>query len=298
MNFRVIYFLIDEAINSIKQNSVMSFLSFLTVTISLSVLAMFLIVFMNLNSMIKSIGDDLNISVYLNRNISEDRVSQVRDQIKFIRGVKSISIIPRDAAWADLKNKLQYQRDIVELIPGNPLPDLIIVKLKSIENTNSVLKELSFIKDIDDIRYGKSVVNKFRSGVKLFNFVGGVIVLLLLSATFIIVASTINITIIAKEKEIKIMKLVGATNSFIKSVFVLEAMVLGLVGSILAVVLINAGYFIINSKMQQVYHFAYVFTKHMNIISLNMFVIVIGLVICLSASFFSVNSLLKSIIKK
>ncbi len=298
MNFRILSFLLEEAISSIKQNSVMAFLSFITVTLSLSVLAMFLIVFMNLNSMIKTVGDDLNISVYLNRNISEDRLFQVSDQLKMIKGVKSLSIVTREIAWEDLKQKLQYQKEIVELIPGNPLPDLIVVKLKSFKDTEEVLKEIKLIKDIEEVRYGKTIVNKFRSVVKLFDYVGGIIVLLLLFATFIIISSTINITIIAKEKEIKIMKLVGATNSFVKSVFVLEALILGSVGSLLAVVLINLIFFIVNSKMQQVFHFAYVFTKHLNFVSLNMFIITIGLAISISASFFSVQGLLKSILRK
>ena len=298
MNFRILSFLLEEAISSIKQNSVMAFLSFITVTLSLSVLAMFLIVFMNLNSMIKTVGDDLNISVYLNRNISEERLYQVSDQLKMIKGVKSLSIVTREIAWEDLKQKLQYQKEIVELIPGNPLPDLIEVKLKSFKDTEDVLKEIKLIKDIEEVRYGKTIVNKFRSIVKLFDYVGGIIVLLLLFATFIIISSTINITIIAKEKEIKIMKLVGATNSFVKSVFVLEALILGSVGSLLAVILINAIYFVVNSKMQQVFHFAYVFTKHMNFVSLNMFIITIGLAISISASFFSVQGLLKSILRK
>ncbi len=298
MNFRILSFLLEEAISSIKQNSVMAFLSFITVTLSLSVLAMFLIVFMNLNSMIKTVGDDLNISVYLNRNISEDRLFQVSDQLKMIKGVKSLSIVTREIAWEDLKQKLQYQKEIVELIPGNPLPDLIVVKLKSFKDTEEVLKEIKLIKDIEEVRYGKTIVNKFRSVVKLFDYVGGIIVLLLLFATFIIISSTINITIIAKEKEIKIMKLVGATNSFVKSVFVLEALILGSVGSLLAVVLINLIFFLVNSKMQQVFHFAYVFTKHLNFVSLNMFIITIGLAISISASFFSVQGLLKSILRK
>ena len=298
MNFRIFSFLFEEAVSSIKQNSVMAFLSFITVTLSLSVLAMFLILFMNLNSMIKTVGDDLNISVYLNRNISEDRLFQVRDQLKMINGVKSLSIITRETAWEDLKQKLQYQKEIVELIPGNPLPDLIVIKLRSFKETEAVLKEISFVKDIEEVRYGKTIVNKFRSVVKLFDYVGGIIVLLLLFATFIIISSTINITIIAKEKEIKIMKLVGATNSFVKSVFVLEAIILGSLGSFLAVVLINLIFFIVNSKMQQVFYFAYVFTKHLSFFSLNMFIITIGLAISISASFFSVQGLLKSILRK
>ncbi len=298
MNFRVIIFLFEEAMNSIKQNAVMAFLSFITVTLSLSVLAMFLIVFMNLNSMIKTIADDLNISVYLSRNISEARLSQVNDQIKMIKGVKSITVITKEVAWYDLKNKLQYQKEIIELVPGNPLPDLIIIKLRSVKDTYTVLNELKLIKDIEEVKYGKTIVNKFRSIVKLFDYVGGIIVLLLLFATFIIISSTINITIIAKEKEIKIMKLVGATNSFVKSVFVLEALIIGFLGSLLAVVLINLIFFVVNSKMQQVFHFAYVFTKHLNFVSLNIFIITIGLAISISASFFSVNGLLKNILRK
>lgn len=298
MNCRTSFFLFDEAISSIKQNFVMAFLSFVTVALSLSVLAMFLIVFMNLNSMIRTIGDDLNISIYVNRGVTAEGLEQLRDQVKLIKGVSSISVVSKEDAWDDLKKKLLYQKEIVELIPGNPLPDLIIVKLKSVKDTNSVLKELGLLKDIEDIRYGKTLVSKFRSVVKLFDYVGGAIVLLLLFSTFIIIASTVNITMLAKKKEIKIMKLVGATNGFIKAVFVLEAFLIGFLGSALAVFIINLMFFLVNSKMQQVFHFAYVFTKHMNFVSLNVFIMTIGLFISISASFFSVNGLLKNILKR
>lgn len=298
MSVRVLIFLFEESISSIKQNAVMTFLSFLTVTLSLSVLAMFLIVFMNINSMITAIGDDLNISAYLTRDVTEARLRQVSDQIKMIKGVKSLSVVTKESAWEDLKGKLQYQKEIIELIPSNPLPDLIIIKLKKVNNTDSVLKELKLIKDIEEVRHGKTIVNKFRSIVKLFDLIGGLIVVLLLFSTFTIISSTINITMIAKEKEIKIMKLVGATNGFVESVFVLEAFIIGLLGSLMAVGLINLIFFLVNSNLQQVFHFAYVFTKQMNFVSLNIFIISIGLAISVSASFFSVKSLLKNILKK
>jgi cell division transport system permease protein len=298
MNFRMIIFLLEEAIGSVKQNFLMSFLSFVTVTISLSVFALFIIIFMNVNSMIQSIGNDLNISVYLNRSVTQEKINQLREQINTIEGVESLSIIPREIAWRDLKNKLQYEKEILDLIPGNPLPDIIIVKLKNIHFTDKVIKELRLLKDIEDIRYGKSLVQRFRNVVKLFENVGAIIVVLLLISTFMIISSTINITILAKEKEVKIMKLVGATNGFIKSVFVLEAVIIGLLGSVFAIFSINIIYFLVNSKMQQVFHFAYVFTKNLNFLSLNFFILLIGLLISISASFVSTNGLLNNILKK
>ena len=298
MNFRILKFLMEEAFISVKQNSLMAFLSFITITVSLSILAMFLIIFMNLNSMIKTVSYDLNVSVYLERNATQERVLSIRDQIKTIKGVKSLSLISREDAWNDLKSKLQYQKEIIELVPSNPLPDLIVIKLESVNYIQEVVKELKLIKDVQDIRYGKTFVSRFKSVVKLFNYVGATIVILLLVATFLIISSTINITILAKEKEVKIMKLVGATNGFIRSVFVLEGVFFGVLGAGFAVIIINIVFFLVNNKMQQVFHFAYVFTKHLSFVSLNIFIITIGLAVSLSASFFSIKSLLKNILKK
>lgn len=276
----------------------MSLVSIITVSISLIVLAAFTLLFININGAIRTVSNNLRVTAYLEKNITMTGISKVQDQIIIVSNLKEITFIPKEESWRRLKTKFKYQSDVINLITKNPLPDSFILNLTSITNVDKVVKELKLIDGISDIRYGKGVVSKIRRFVQIFNYGGVAIVGFLLLATFLIIINTINLTILAKRKEVEIMKLVGATNSYIKWSFILEGFIIGVFGSIIAIIFVNSVFRFILINMQTYYPFIGLYLKNVNMLALSSLLVVIGLFIGILGSSISIHVLLRSIIKK
>ena len=291
-------FFIEESIISLKQNLLMSLVSIFTVGVSLIVLATFTLLFINVNGAIRNVSNNLSVTTYLEKNITMAGISKVQDQISLVAGLKGVKFIPKEDAWRQFKQKFKYQSDVMNLVAINPLPDSFVIKLSSIVNVDTVVKELRLIDGIADIRYGKVVVSKIRKFVQIFNYGGTLIVCFLLLATFLIIINTINLTILAKRKEVEIMKLVGATNNYIKWSFILEGFIIGFIGSLIAISFVNSVFKIVTLNMQTYYPFISLYSKNVNLFALSGLLVLIGLSIGILGSTISISVLLKSLIKK
>lgn len=298
MNVRTIKFFLGEALISLRQNLVMAIIAILTISITLVMLALFVLLFMNTNTALGNVSRNLNVVAYLDKEISRAGIEQVQDQLSSIPGIKSHDFVSRDEAWSRLKSKFKYQEDIVSLVAGNPLPDSFVIHINHVENIESVIRELKLVKGVDLVRYGQDVVAKIRKFVHLFNIIAFSVVGFLLLATFLITINTINLTILSKRNEVQIMKLVGATNSFIKWSFIVEGLIIGSLGALIAIGVVTGLFHVINTKIQEAFPFIGVFTQDTSLISLNVALLTLGLFIGVSGSFLSIKNLLKSMIKR
>lgn len=298
MNLRVIKFFFGEALISLRQNIVMSIISVMTISIALILLATFVMLFIDMNSALGNVSRNLNIVAYLDKDISSTGITKVEEQLALIGGIQSFTFVSKDDAWQRLKSKFKYQEDIVSLVVGNPLPDSYIIRLHKIDDVEKVSRELGLIEGVKDVRYGRSMVTKIRKFVQIFNVVAISVVGLLLLATFLITINTINLTILSKRNEVQIMKLVGATNSFIKWSFLIEGFVLGIVGAMIAAVVSSILFHFVNVKVQNAFPFIGAFTQGMSIVTLDIILIGLGTLIGVAGSFISIHNLLRGILKK
>ncbi len=298
MNLRVVKFLFEEAFISLRQNVLMATIAIMTISISLIILAVFLLLFFDINSAIGGVSRNLTIVTYLDKEITSSGISKVEEQFALITGIKNVEFVSKEDAWKKMKDKFKYQEDIVNLVQGNPLPDSFVLTLESPDKIEDVAKELKLVEGVSDVRFGKEVVSKLRMFVQVFNYVGLSVVGFLLLATLLIIINTINLTILAKKFEVEIMKLVGATNNFVKWCFRIEGLVMGFLGAIVAIVIVDGIFSFVTYKIHMVFPFISVFTQGLSIITLNIFLLCLGLIIGLIGSSISIKSLLKSILKK
>ncbi len=298
MNVRTIKFFFGEALISLRQNLVMTIIAILTISVTLVMLALFVLLFMNTNTALGNVSRNLAVVAYLDKEISKSAIDQVQDQLTSISGIKSSDFVSKEEAWSRLKSKFKYQEDIVSLVAGNPLPNSFVIHIDRVENIESVIRELKLVKGIDLVRYGQDVVAKIRKFVHLFNIIAFSVVGFLLLATFLITINTINLTILSKKNEVQIMKLVGATNSFIKWSFIVEGFIIGSLGALIAMGIATSLFHVINTRIQVAFPFIGVFTQGTSLVSLNLAMLSLGLFIGVAGSFLSIKNLLKSMIKK
>lgn len=243
MKIRTLEYFIKEAGASIKHNGLMSLASISTVALSLLILGMFLLMVLNLNHMAAALESQVEISVYLQDNLSDKEVTSIGLQLAKIPGVKEHTYISKDQAMKRFRERLGEQQSILNALgETNPLPNGYDLKVSRPEQVKEIVQAIANIKGVENVRYGKEIVENLFSITRMIRTFGLIlIVFLALAATFII-SNTIRLTVFARRREIGIMKYVGATDWFIRWPFLLEGMMLGFLGAFIAVVLLTKSY--------------------------------------------------------
>lgn len=243
MKIRTLEYFIREVFVSLKRNNWMSLASIGTVAVSLFILGMFLIVVLNLNKMASSLESQVQISVYLEDDLSAKQIERVGDRIKNLEGVDEVTYIAKEKALERFKERLGEQKFLLSAISEtNPLPNAYEVTVKQPQYVKTTADAIHEFDGVESAKFGQDVVEHLFDLTRLIRIFGLSIIAVLAIATVFIISNTIRLTVFARRKEIAIMKYVGATDWFIRWPFMLEGMVLGLFGSLIAAVILRTAY--------------------------------------------------------
>ncbi|TWD97444.1 cell division protein FtsX [Neobacillus bataviensis] len=233
-----------ESLKSIKRNGWMTFASIGAVTVTLILVGVFYAIMMNLNRVAQTIEEDVEIRVHIDVAANQQNQQTLKNEIASIPEVKSIEFSPKTKELDNLVKNLGEDGKAFKLFEqDNPLNDVFIVKTKDPGDTMKVAKQIEKDNFVAKVKYGQGKVEKLFKFINAARNVGIVLVIGLFFTAIFLISNTIKITIIARRREIKIMRLVGATNTFIRWPFFLEGLWLGIVGSILPIVLISIAYY-------------------------------------------------------
>ncbi len=250
MKLRTSEYFIREVFISLKRNNWMSFASIGTVAVSLFVLGVFLILVLNMNQLANSLESQVQISVYLKDDIKESVRKKVETDIREMQGIASAKYVTRKEALERLKERLGDQKYLLDALGDkNPLPESVEVTVIRPELVQTAAESIMKMEGVEEAKYGQDVVEHLFDITRLMRIFGLLLVLLLAGATLFIIANTIRLTVFARRKEIAIMKYVGATDWFIRWPFLLEGMVLGLVGGVLAAIVLRSFYAAMAAKI-------------------------------------------------
>ncbi len=238
MVMRISWFF-KEAIISLKRNWVMSMAAISTVALSLLVLGLFAFVALTLDDLITSFERQVEIEVFLKDEAPFQEVQALQEKIISWKEVKNVKYVSKEEALRKFKEKYKDNPEMIEAIPGNPLPASFQISLKNPKNVVRVAKRLEGRKEIDEVKYGQQVVEKLFAVTKVVRMIGLLFILLLGFASLSLIVITIRLAIFARRNEVSIMRLVGASNWFIRLPFLLEGMGQGLIGAIIAIILIH-----------------------------------------------------------
>jgi cell division transport system permease protein len=232
----------------------MNLITTCTIAFSLLILGAALCVFLNADAFIKKWRKEICIIPFLEDGLSETEIKNLRRQISQMPEVDDIVYVTKEEALARLRSHLKGKEDILDGLETNPLPASMEVRLKpafqDIGSIKGLARKLRSFKGIEEVQYGEAWIERFMMGFKLAKVVAWVIFGLLFIATVFIIAGTIKLTIYSRREELEIMRLVGATDLFLKGPFYIEGVLYGLVGAVLAVGILFGIYYIFISKAQ------------------------------------------------
>lgn len=222
-----------------------------TMVASLLILGTFLVLFVNLNAWIEGWEHSLSMSVYLEDGITDPQSDRV---ISFINGLPAAEIerfISKDDALRDLRSALGSQAGLLEGLSENPLPASFEVVFDAIDgeiDIQEIKKEIEDLEGVEEVQYTEDWLERFEGLMSMVRLVGFVVGGLFCIGILFIVTNTIKLTIYSRRDEIEILKLVGATDWFVKIPFLLEGMVQGILSGILALLALFSGFILLSTK--------------------------------------------------
>jgi len=234
---------LKNAASSFVRNGIMTIASFITVTCCLFLFGVFLLFSLNMTSISKQIESQCELIARIDINADEQTQQDIYNAILELDNVSAAHLETKEQAFANFKRDLEDDAEVLEGLENeNFLRSSIIITLTDIRKTNDTIRELKKIDSIAEIENHRDIVDDvivFTSAIK--NGSIAAMIVLLLIAVFII-QNTIKLSVFAREKEIHIMKFVGATDHFIRMPFIIEGVIIGILGFIVSFLIIAFGY--------------------------------------------------------
>jgi cell division transport system permease protein len=239
-----------EALLAFRRAPLLSTLSVTTIAFSLFVLGLFGLVAINLQGALRDVEERVEIVAYLLPGTPIEAIALALKDIEAFPEVARATYVTEDQALARARSELVEFRDVLRELERNPLPASIEVKLKpgfrDAEHVNQVAERLRGFGFVDDVRFGRDWVEKLDRLRQLAGAVGIVVGGAFAAVAIIIIGTTIRMAVLQRSREIAIMRLVGATDGFIRRPFLLQGAIKGLLGGLVAVGLSYGAYALIN----------------------------------------------------
>lgn len=297
--FRMLGRSIRDAFKSVIRNFSLSLASISCITITLIIVAIAIMASFNVQNFTKEIEKDLTIVIFLNNDATEEDVTSVEEKLRKIPNVDKKSITFESKQ--DVKEDMQKESEVFDTVldewddSESPLKDTFQVKVKNVENISATAKKIEKIDQVNTVRYGEGMVDKMITAFSSIEKVTYGIVIALVVVTVFLIINTIKLTISARRREIGIMRLVGASNFTIKTPFIIEGMILGLLGSIVPIIFTTYGYLAFYNHFD-----GYLFTQLIQLIKPEPFiystagiVVIIGILVGMVGSAGAVRKYLK-----
>jgi cell division transport system permease protein len=287
-------FFLAEAFKNLRLNLLMSVTAITTTAVCVLILGMALLVNAHVEGIIRNVGQDVAITAFFPEDMSQEQIDGIVSSVESYPEVNESSYVSNEEALERFRETFADQPDIVNSINSDVLPASIEIQLNDSSDSSAVADKLQAegFKD-DEIRYPQQTVDRLNkvTGYVIWALRGATA--LFFTASVLLIFNTIRLSIFARRKEIEVMKLVGASDSFVRTPFVLEGLVQGLIGAAiaaLAVVWLNS---IFVSWAQEYLPFVPVASGAVNTLIVLLVLLAVGALVGIAGSFFSVRRFLK-----
>lgn len=242
-------YFVREALSSFKKNIVQSVAAITTVALCLVVIGLILLIMYMGREIIQGIENKVEIEVFFDNQETVqpagrvtgrmDKIQEVENTVRAWPEVDKVSYVSKEQALRKFKKDFQYNPEVIQNIEGNPLPDSLRISLKNPRKVGAVaerVKTTPYVKDLagdldKNVQYGKDTVKKLFAVTRWISIAAAGFAALLIFVSLVLITNTIRLAIFARRKEIGIMRLVGASNWFIRWPFILEGMLEGMIGA-------------------------------------------------------------------
>lgn len=251
MRINTIKYSLIDALKSLKRNTTLSFASIITVSLTLFMFGIYLLAMLNANEIVKNIESKLEVSVFLKEDASTSDKENIQKTITNIQGVTKIGFVTKDEALEKWKDQLgEENQDLVQgFDEKNPLPESFTVTVENAEIVKTVVTNTEKLDGIEKVVANQDLVNRISAVVGGVKWVGFAALIILIPICLLLIGNTIKLAVYSRRREVNIMKFVGATDWFIRWPFIIEGIIIGIVGAILSSALLIPLYSLAYNKL-------------------------------------------------
>ncbi len=248
-----LFYFIAEAFRGLRANSLVNVLAVGTISMAMLIVGFFLIVFFNLQGAMNAMGDRLEMSVYLKNGLTVNERDFILHRIKIEPGVKKVSYLARDEALARFKKELKGQDSLIQGLGENPLPDSyeVVFERQAVESGRvaALAAKITGYRGVEDVSYGKEGAELLAGLYKVTTYGGSALAILLSVSVVFIISNSVRLALYSRGQEIELMQWIGATKGFIQGPFLIEGMMLAMLGSALAVGILAGMYYTLPQEL-------------------------------------------------
>jgi cell division transport system permease protein len=244
-----------RAIKDILENRFLTAITVATIALSIMIASAFALFFINAGDLLNLWQKGIRMMVYLKPDTSEAGRLDTKFRLQGIAGVQKATFISKKEAMTKLKSQMQHHTALLDNLKANPLPDAFEITIEPSARNSTELdflaERITSLSTVAEVEYGQQWIRRFTNIINLFRLAGYGIGALFFMATVFIVANTIRLVLYSRRDEIEIMRLVGATDRFIKIPFYLQGMIQGGAGTLLGLLVLFVGYLSLSSHFEQ-----------------------------------------------
>jgi len=242
MKVRTVKYIVRDGIVNLYKNKLMSLASVSTVTASLLLFGVFLLIAVNLDYNTRTLEQLPQMQVYCDYELDDFQVKQVEEAIKGNDKIAEYTLVSKKEAFEKVKELFSDDPSTLEGYDESFLPVSFKIKLVDARESNEVKAELESIDGVESVECPQKTIDIISRVAHWVKIVSGFLIALLVVISIFIISNTIKLTVFARRKEISIMKYIGATDWFIRWPFVIEGVIIGLIGALIAFALTSYGY--------------------------------------------------------
>ena len=285
MTLRLWPYFFKQALANILSNRIVHAIGLGTMVVSLLILCSFLFLLVNLEAWVEEWGHSLTMSVYLQDGLSEAGRDNIASVIKSLPAAQIRRFVSKEKALKDFRKSLGSQSGLLDGLSHNPLPASFEIFFKEVQgkkvDAGEIKKALEKVEGVTEVQYSEEWLDRFEGLMKMVRLSGFVIAGLLCMGVLFIVTNTIKLTIYSRKDEIEILKLVGATDWFVKIPFMLEGIIQGIISGALALGILFLGYLTVSTERVHFLDLAvfdFVFIPHEYVLLILLLSVALGLV--------------------
>jgi cell division transport system permease protein len=239
-------YIVEDALTNLRRSGWGGVASVATIAVSFVIVGIFLIITGNLGALVTDWKEQFQVTVFLEDGITGDQLALLRKRVQSERAVRSMTYTSKAEALQQFKREMQGKESLLEGLGENPIPASLQIRVHEAYQTPEALKQLtaalSRLEGVEDVMYGQEWVDRLSSVIQVLRLLGLSVGLALGLASLLIVSNTIRLAVYARAEEIEVMRLVGATRLHIRLPFVLEGVIQGTLGAVLALLLLFGAY--------------------------------------------------------
>jgi cell division transport system permease protein len=286
-------FFLREAFKNLRLNALMSATAITTTAICILILGAGMLISAHVQGALFRVSQDVEINAFFPEDVSNEEIEQAQSTVEGYPEVKEVTYISKDDALERYKEIFAESPDLYEGLSADALPASLEVQLNDSSNSDAVASKLEAEGTFEDLRYPQQTIERVNEFLGYITWAMRGATALFLVASVLLIFNTIRLSIFARRKEIEVMKLVGASDGFVRTPFVLEGLVQGLIGAaIAALVVLWANSAFVSWAQEQVPYFA-VSSGAVNLPFVLLVLLAVGISVGVIGSYLSVRRFMK-----